>query len=113
MSCLDERQAKLADFVSCLGLVLVPEVLICYCEGCALLLLSALNLCKYARKMRGFCIIKKVIFLCFQVLLSFVPTIFHFLYFPGSPAALGPWRIPRPLAHLVAAQGKLSINYPF
>src|SRR5271157_5116414 len=110
MSCLNKRQAKLADFVSCLGLVLGPEALICYCEECALLPLSALNLCKYARKMREFCIIKKLIFLCFQVLLSFVPTIFHFLYFPGSPATPGPWRIPRPLAHPVAAPGKLSID---
>jgi len=34
------------------------------------------------------------LFLCFQVLLSFVPTIFHFLYFP-APALDAP--IPRPV----------------
>ena len=42
---------------------------------------------------------KKGDVLCFQVVLWFVPTVFHFLYFPGSPAALGPRRIPRPLPH--------------
>jgi hypothetical protein len=40
--------------------------------------------CESARKTRAICIIQNAIFLCFQVLLSFVPTIFHFLYFLHS-----------------------------
>jgi len=56
------------------------------------------DLCEFARKSRAICIIQNAIFLCFQVLLSFVPTIFHFLYFlhsfaGGSASALpDAWR---------------------
>jgi len=44
--------------------------------------------CKYALKTRLICIIEKSHILCFQVLLSFVPTIFVFFFrslFPASP----------------------------
>jgi len=41
--------------------------------------LSGPNLRKYVRKTRMICSIQKSDVLCFQVLLSFVPTIFHFL----------------------------------
>jgi len=37
------------------------------------------NWCYFARKRRRIRSIQKSDFLCFQVLLSFVPTIFHFL----------------------------------
>jgi len=39
------------------------------------------------------------LFLCFQVLLSFVPTIFHFLYFPAFPEGRDPPAIPRGSPH--------------
>ena len=47
------------------------------------------NLCKIAPKMRTICTTKKSDVLCFQRLLSFVPSISHFLQFPAfhpSPA---------------------------
>jgi hypothetical protein len=57
-----------------------------------LLLLLRSDLCKYALKTRIICTIQKGDFLCFQALLSFVPTIFVFLrnsFFSSSP---GPFR---------------------
>jgi len=56
------------------------------------LLLWRSNLCKYALKTRIICSIQKSDVLCFQVLLSFVSTIYVFLrnsFFPHSP---GPFR---------------------
>ena len=50
-----------------------------------LLLLSRSILCSIARKMRTNCNMQKAIFLCFQVLLSFVPTIQHFSRCPVFP----------------------------
>ena len=55
---------------------------------CALFLLQlASNLCKIARKMRIICTLKKSDVLCFQPLLSFVPSIFHFCNSPLPPVA--------------------------
>ena len=59
--------------------------------GVFLLLLRS-NLCKYALKTRVICSIQKSDALCFQLLLSFVPTVFVFFrnsFFPHSP---GPFR---------------------
>jgi len=51
--------------------------------GCYLLLLGS-KVCCFARKKRRICSIQKSDVLCFQVLLRFVPTIFHFSQCPQS-----------------------------
>jgi hypothetical protein len=56
-----------------------------FAQNALLLLLLASNLCKFARKTRMICSFKKSDVLCFQPLLSFVPTIFNFLRVPASP----------------------------
>jgi len=97
MRYFNDCEVGVADFLSLSSPGLDPEVSLRFAQNALFLLLSVLNLCKYACKRRALCSIKKSDVLCFQVVLWFVPTIFHFLYFPGSPAALGPRRIPRPL----------------
>jgi len=69
-----------------------PPALVRFAQTGLLLLLLRSNLCKYALKTRIICSFQKGDFLCFQVLLSFVPTIFVFpcnSLFPHSP---GPFR---------------------
>ena len=71
--------------------------------GLYLLLLRS-DLCKYALKTCIICSIQKSDVLCFQVLLSFVPTIFVFLrnsFFPHSPGTFRPLkRLGSPCARL-------------
>jgi hypothetical protein len=74
----------------------IRKSLLRFAQNARSLLVSAFDLCKFVRKMRAICIIKKSDVVYFQVLLSFVPTIFHFFYFPALPFR---WNLPaNPLA---------------
>ena len=67
-----------------------PQASVRFAQTGLLLLLLRSNLCKYALKTCIICSIQKSDVLCFQVLLSFVPTIYVFLrnsFFPHSPGA--------------------------
>jgi hypothetical protein len=59
--------------------------------------------------MRAICIAKKAIFLCFQVLLSFVPTILHFLYLPLPLLRQDVSAFPDGRGAITAASDELSI----
>src|SRR5271157_3442198 len=56
-----------------------PQALVRFAQTGLFLLLLRSDLCKYALKTRIICSIQKSHVLCFQVLLSFVPTLFVFL----------------------------------
>jgi hypothetical protein len=65
-----------------------PQASVRFAQTGLFWLLLRSDLCKYALKTRIICTIQKGDFLCFQVLLSFVPTLFVFLrnsFFPQSP----------------------------
>ena len=65
-----------------------PPALVRFAQTGLFLLLLRSDLCKYALKTRVICSIQKSDVLCFQILLSFVPTLFVFLrnsFFPHSP----------------------------
>jgi len=87
-----KRRAYLADNLSLPGLTCLFGTFASFCAECAFLLLLAPNLCNFARKTHAICIIKKSDVVCFQPLLSFVPSFFHLLRaptFPNSPSRSG------------------------
>ena len=76
-----------------------PEALTSFSQIVPFLLLSGFDLCRFACKTRIICSIQKSDILCFQVLLSFVPTVLYFLASLWTSPIRGkfePCRVPAP-----------------